>query len=343
MQRRVLIGATAIAILAGSTVTGCGSKPPIAADVRTSRAPSPSGPFLLSQFEHGVGVVSRGSADPIWTDPDAVAALDGSAVFSVRHSASGASVGDRLVRVDPRTGDVITSWPLPRDTVSISAVAPGGHWVALTDRQPGYGAPQGRASTELVVFDAETGSETHRLTLTGDVQPEAFSVDGSMVFALSYRGDRYRVQTIVVASGERDDTIGRDKTVDREDMQGTSVRGVLNADHTLLATLYRKPNDPAEPAFVHILDLQHGWAYCADLPQPFGTGPRGSDVIELTTADTVIVAATQASRIAEIHIDEVHTPTSTPVTVDFRDGTVASSGAAFASTPGFGHVITALG
>ena len=121
------------------------------------------------------------------------------------------------------------------------------------------------------------------------------------------------------------------------------MRGVLNADHTLLATLYRNPGDADEPAFVHILDLVHGWAYCADLPSPFGTGSPGTDLIELTPTDTVVVAATQASRIAEIHIDQVHTPGNTPVTVDFRDGTITSSGIDFASVPGFGHVISPLG
>jgi hypothetical protein len=330
------------AVVFGATAAGCGSKPPMTATVRAARAAVPPGPALLAQFEHGVGVVTRGSADPVWTDPDAVAALDGSAVFSVRHPSSAGAEADRLVRLDPATGEVTTSWPLPRAAVSISAVSPGGHWVALTDRQPGYGAPQGRTSTTLVVFDAEAGSETHRLTFTGDLQPEAFSVDGRFVFVLDYRGDHYRVQTIFLPSGDRTDTIGRDKTVDREDMQGTSVRGVLSADHTLLATLYRKPNDPEEPAFVHILDLEHTWAYCADLPAPFGTGPPGSDVIELTPAGTVIVAATSASRIAEIHIAEVHQYGTTPVTVDFRDGTPTSTGAAFAGVPGFGHVIAAL-
>ena len=34
----------------------------------------------------------------------------------------------------------------------------------------------------------------------------------------------------------------------------------------------------------------------------------------------MIVTATQASRIAEIHIDEVLTPTNTPITVKYRDG-----------------------
>ena len=103
-------------------------------------------------------------------------------------------------------------------------------------------------------------------------------------------------------------------------MHGTTVRGVLNADRTVLATLYRNPGDDEEPAFVHILDLVHGWAYCADLPPPFGTGPAGTDRIELTAAGTVIVTATEASRVAEIHIDEVLEPGTTPITVEYRDG-----------------------
>ena len=97
---------------------------------------------------------------------------------------------------------------------------------------------------------------------------------------------------------------------------------MLNADHTALATLYRNPGNRDEPAFVHILDLVHGWAYCADLPAPFGTGPPGSDRIELTPFDTVVVTTAEASRIAEIHIDEVLTPSSDPITVKFHDGAV---------------------
>jgi hypothetical protein len=65
-------------------------------------------------------------------------------------------------------------------------------------------------------------------------------------------------------------------------------------------------------------------------------------VIELTPTNTVVVAANPASRVAEIHIEDVHTPGDTPVGVDYRDGTVASAGSAFRSTPGFGHVITTI-
>ena len=327
MMRRTIIGVLAIGL---PVVAGCGSQPGVTGSTATSQPASPTGPLVLAQFDRGIGAIAVGSDHPLWSDPDAAAALDGSAVFSVRH----AQAGDVLARLDPDTGTAIASWPLPVAMKSISAVSPGGRWVALTDREPDYAAP--RAATRLVVFDTVNGEAARRLELTGDVRPEAFSVDGQRVFVLDYRGDHYRVQTIELASGERYDTSSRDKSLEREDMHGTTVRGVLNADHTLLATLYRNPGDAEEPAFVHILDLENGWAYCADLTAPFGTGPEGSDRIELTPADTVIVTATHAGRIAEIHIDEVHEPSDVPVTVEYRNGTVAPT------EPGPGQVIASL-
>jgi hypothetical protein len=323
MMRVMAIGAVALGLL---TVSGCGSSEPAATgstrDARASRG------LLLAQFATGVGAVSPSSKTPVWNDPAAVSAIDGSAVFSVRHLGS-----DRLVRVDRHTGVPVSSWRLAKG-LSISAVSPGGSWIALTKRS-------GDATT-LVVFDSEVGSEVHRMVLSGDVRPEAFSVDGDVVFALDYRGDHYRVQTIDLATGRRSDIIGRDKRVDAEDMRGASVSGVMNADRTLLATLYRNPGNVEEPAFVHVLDLEYGWSYCADLPPPFGTGSPGSDVIELTPRNTVVVASTRASRIAEIHIAEVHKPGDKPVSIEYRDGSITAAGAAFGSTPGFAHVITAI-
>ena len=259
--------------------------------------------------------VNPADAVPASDDGGEVAALDDSAAFSLR--------GKELVRLDPHTHAVLSSWPRTKGMVSISAVSPGGRWVALTDHAAGYDRADQPRFTQLTVFDAEAGAATHHLALSGDLQPEAFSVNGQLVFALDHRGDHYRVQTITLATGQRVDTSNRDKTIiDREDMRGTTVRGVLNAEHTALATLYRDPGNHDEPAFVHIIDLVHGWAYCADLPAPFGTGPPGSDRIELTPSDTVVVTTSAASRIAEIDIDEVLTPSPDPITVKFRDGAV---------------------
>jgi hypothetical protein len=290
--------------------------------------------LVLAQFDGAVGAIALAGAAPIWREPEAVAALDGSAVFSVRHGDV-----DRLVRIDERLGDVVSSWPLV-GRLSIRAVAPGGRWVALTDSQP-EDAPS-RDATELVVFDSDAGAVAHHLTLAGNIEPEAFSVDGQLVFALAFHGDHYRVQTIDLATGRRRDTSDRDKTSPAEDMYGHVIRGVLSSDRTLLATLYRNPGNPEEPAFVHVLDLEHAWSYCADLPRPFGTGEPGTDAIELTPSDTVEVGATESDRVAEIHIDEVRTPGTNPVTVEFRDGAVTSSGTEYSSVPGFLYVIAPL-
>lgn len=334
--RAMLIGA---AVLALTITGGCGSSKGSATHVvKVADAPQPTGPPKLAQFDKGIGAVSAESSTPIWFEPDAVPALDGSAVFSIRHDDTTGS--DRLVRIDTSNGGVTATWPL-RSGLSIGAVAPAGRWIALTDRRPGYGS-QSRASTEVVVFDPRAGAEVHRRALTGDVQPEAFSVDGSLMFALDYRGDHYRVQTIDLRSGDRYDTSDRNKIVPVEDMHGRAVHGVMSADGTLLATLYRNPGNVEEPAFVHVLDLKNGWSHCADLPAPFGTGPPGTDAIELTPRDTVVVAATQAQRLAEIHIEAVHTPGSSPVPVAFRAGTIAPPSEAFASMPGFEYVIASI-
>jgi hypothetical protein len=292
-MKRTAIPIVAVAALLGPALVACGSAPPPPATVSITQPPAPTD-----------------STVPV-DDPARVAALDDSAVFSIR--------GDELVRLDPQTDAVVSAWPRQKGMVSISAVSPGGRWVALTDHAAGYDPAEPPRYTQLSVFDAEAGDVTHHLALSGDVRPEAFSVNGELVFALDNRGDHYRVQTIELATGERYDTSDRDKTLEPEDMHGVTVRGVYNADRTVLATLYRNPGDDEEPAFVHILDLVHGWSYCADLPPPFGTGTPGSDQIEITTADTAVVTATEASRIAEISIDEVLEPSPKPITVEYRD------------------------
>jgi hypothetical protein len=344
MMRRTFMLGLAVGL---AIVAGCGSQPGVTEAAPTTTQPEAAGPLLLAQFDRGVGAVSPESGTPVWTDRNAAAALDGSAVFSIRQavslSSSNGTAGGELLQIDPDTGATLSAWPLPTAMASISAVSPGGRWVALTDRGPGYDASEPRPSTRLVVFDSTSGAETRRLDLDGDVRPEAFSVNGKLLFVLDYRGDHYTVETLILATSERYETSARDKSAEAEKMNGTTVRGVLNADKTLLATLYRNTGDAEEPAFVHILDLQNGWAYCADLVAPFGSGPEGSDRIELTPAGTALVTTSAASRTAEIHISEVHEPSDRPVTIEYRDGAVTPSDAAFVSTPGFGHVIATLG
>jgi hypothetical protein len=92
---------------------------------------------------------------------------------------------------------------------------------------------------------------------------------------------------------------------------------------------------------VHVLDLTHGWSYCADLPAPFGTGPEGTDVITLTANGTVLVAANTVGRLAEIHIDDVRTPVG-PVRVSYRKGTIQAEHPELEAIPGFAYVLASI-
>ena len=73
--------------------------------------PAAPGPPLLAEFDNGVGAVATGRTAPVWHEPDGVAALDGTSVFSVRND-DGTSA-DRLVRLDPKTGVEMAAWALP--------------------------------------------------------------------------------------------------------------------------------------------------------------------------------------------------------------------------------------
>ena len=111
-------------------------------------------------------------------------------------------------------------------------------------------------------------------------------------------------------------------------MHGHAVHGVMSEDRTLLATLYRNPANTDEPAFVHVLDLQHGWSYCADLPVPFGTGAPGTDLIELTKSrhgrrrrDAMRTASPRSISTTCAH--RYVAPGTDAVRVAYRDGEIA--------------------
>src|SRR4029450_31264 len=117
--------------------------------------------------------------------------------------------------------------------------------------------------------------------------------------------------------------LGRDKKPG-EDMHGSVVRGVMRPDRSLLSTLYRNPDDADEPAFVHVLDLIHGWAYCAALTAPFGTAADGTDqIVALDTGAVAVVHWTPAepnATVAELNVDALHTPhPETPIAVTISE------------------------
>jgi hypothetical protein len=168
-------------------------------------------------------------------------------------------------------------------------VATDGSGCALT-RAPAADLPAPRPRTALLVDNA-TGRKEY--DLPGVVEPDAFTRDGGGLFVLewlpAHAPDRYRVRLLDLASGAVQPLLTRNKVPvpagAEEEMRGEGRQAVLSADGQLLYTLYT--HQPGHQhtrnllagtrsgvhAFVHVLHLTERWAYCLDLPDPFGHGP----------------------------------------------------------------------
>jgi hypothetical protein len=132
-----------------------------------------------------------------------------------------------------------------------------------------------------------------RFDLTGVVEPDAFTSDGTGLFILEWlpasAPDHYRVRLLDLATGRVEPLQTRLKVPvpegAEEEMRGEGRQAVLSADGQFLYTLYT--HQPGHQhtrnliagtrsgvhAFVHVLHLTERWAYCLDLPEPFGNGP----------------------------------------------------------------------
>jgi hypothetical protein len=192
---------------------------------------------------------------------------------------------------DTETGLIRTEGRLP------------GAWTPRATRGDQVALVQGsldpRSSTTLLVMRA--GSERKRFELPGNVEPEAFSVDGDGLFVLDYlpptAPDGYRVRWLDLTTSELTPLLTQLKQVvppgAEEVMRGQGRRAVLDPDRSMLFTLYThggdhrhtgnllgvRPDAPNVHAFIHSLHLSQNWAVCIDLPAPFGfTDPAGHTV-----------------------------------------------------------------
>jgi hypothetical protein len=262
-----VVGSLSVLVIAGAMWVG----------VRPASPPAPS-ELLYLQTRHGITALDTRSGSTAFTAPGATAAGNWSRLFV----AGPAGAGSTLVRrLDPATGQTAESVQVVGH-YAVRSVTRTGDAAVLVPTEPGEDNeppgptakpyhPGGRATTELVVVRFDGSAPVH-LDLTGNIEPEAFSADGSTIFALDYRPalspDRYRVRRVDVGSGVVSDVPSNDKEV-RGDMQGVARTQALSPDGRRLYTLYTVPG--AQPrAFVHVLSLDAQTANCVDLPVPFG-------------------------------------------------------------------------
>ncbi|WP_433825705.1 YncE family protein [Actinoplanes sp. CA-015351] len=229
---------------------------------------------------------------------------DGRFLYSAR--------SDGLDQIDPVSGAVIRSdgygggWQ-PR------AISSDGRSCALTPALPGA-IPAGRDWSPILIA-APGGPRKFRLP--GVIEPDAFTSDASGLFVLEWlpatAPDHYRVRLLDLNSGELHPLNTRDKTPvppgAEEEMRGEGRQAVLSADGAMLFTLYTHQPGHAHTrdllsgrpgnahAFVHVLHLTDGWAYCLDLPHPFGTSAPQAHALA-ADARHIAVADLGAGKIA---------------------------------------------
>ncbi|UQU64028.1 hypothetical protein COUCH_34485 [Couchioplanes caeruleus] len=159
------------------------------------------------------------------------------------------------------------------------------------------------------------GENQKRLPAAGNIQADAFTADTLGLFVLEWlpaeAPDHYRVRLMDLATGALSPLLTRDKQPlppgAEEEMRGEGRHAVLSPDRTVLYTLYthqpghRHTRDLLAGrrgnvhAFVHVLHLEQRWAYCLDLPYPFGEGPAESHAIAVDPAGRRLAVADLAS------------------------------------------------
>ncbi|HVH21639.1 MAG TPA: hypothetical protein VNA11_04200 [Pseudonocardia sp.] len=199
-------------------------------------------------------------------------------------------------------------------------ISPEADMVALADVSRESASPylpHGRATTTIVVVGPQ--GERGRFELAGCLEPEAFSAMGDYLYLLDYlppeAPDHYRVRMLNLGTGVVEHLLTRDKTVvpsgAEEEMRGEGRQAVYVPSQRFLFTLYTHQPDhqhtrdllgarsdaPDVHAFVHSLNLEQSFAYCIDLPAPFGENPAEGHVIAVdrNRVDPIVLDTTSGA------------------------------------------------
>ncbi|WP_239543333.1 YncE family protein [Micromonospora terminaliae] len=263
------------------------------------------------------------------TIPRAVASSDGAWIFATAPEGPDTTCW----RIDTTTGDTSAKTVLPGRWVP-QVVSAEGTGVALTTTgaTANGGRPPGRTRTPVLV--ADVGGLRQRLDLPGNVVPEAFTADRTGLFVLEWlpaaAPDRYRVRVVDLATGRPGPLSTRDKSPvppgAEEEMRGDGRQAVLAPNRTVLYTLYthqpghRHTRDlvsgrPGNAhAFVHTLNLLERWAYCVDLPHPFGEAAAPGHAMAISPdGGRLLVADVASGTVADISTEELAVRRTVPL------------------------------
>jgi hypothetical protein len=253
---------------------------------------SPAADVLLLDTRSGPVAVSPGTGSVLTEGVGAVASPDGSLLYSATPEGGDTT----LVARDAATGDRLSSSAISGE-LDVRVASNSGTAVAMMEPLPDGvdpWTPVPRSDTTIVVADPTGARDPRPYHLRGNYEPEAFSVEDSRLFLIQYLPAEapavYRVTVLDLADGDVYEVHGRFKTAPQR-MPGIRLRQVFDGTVSQLYTLYTtKPRAYAQDygtwsygdqpeTFVHVLNLEKGWAYCAGLPKPFWGEPANAQAI----------------------------------------------------------------
>jgi DNA-binding beta-propeller fold protein YncE len=303
--RRGLLAAGGAAVLGGCT-----------ARVRPAAAPVAVPDALLVDTTRGLALVHGARCDVLGT---AVATADARTVYATAPVSGG---GTRLTTIRTATRSVSASVRLDGAWVPRVASVDGGMVALMPPVTAGKAA---RARTRILVADRD--GPRYRLDLAGNVEPDAFGHPNGALFVLDWlppaAPDRYRVRAVDLNSGVPGPLLTRNKTLvpagAEEEMRGQARQAVFAPDLSTLYTLYTNQPDHQHtrdlvagrrgaevPAFVHTLSLKVGWAYCVDLPHPFGHAAAAAHTVAITPdGRTLLVADFGSGKLAVVDTENL--------------------------------------
>ncbi|MDW5330870.1 hypothetical protein [Plantactinospora sp. KLBMP9567] len=329
----LLAGTAGIGTVAASA--GCQFRSSARDDAGAARRKLAPGEALVVELADGKLAVVDAATGRILVQPaPAVVSGDGRRLVRVERPDGGTRVTSHRLP----DGAAVSAGTLT-GALAVRTTSTEGNLVALADDAgPGHSPyrPGPRERTTIVVADG--AGQRRRLELPGNLEPEAFDASRQALFVLDYlpptAPDRYRVRVVDIASGQVQPLLTRVKAVvpegTEEEMRGEGRQAVYDRQRNRLFTLYTHQPDhvhtrdriaaanagtdphgagarddaPHVHAFVHTLDLTERWAFCVDLPAPFGERAATGHTIALNRdGSRLYVADTGTGALATIDPD----------------------------------------
>ncbi|MEV4346863.1 hypothetical protein AB0J83_20585 [Actinoplanes sp. NPDC049596] len=297
--------------LAAASLGACRSRPAVA-----TATPVPD--LLLADTKRGL--VRLSGAESRLVGAGAALSRDGAVAYVAE--------GTALTRTYAVTGAPIQKIEIGGGWVP-RVVAEAGNACVLTQsahEEP----PAARTSSPLLVV---TDERRQKFNPAGVVEPDAFTSDGTGLFVLEWlpatAPEHYRVRLLDLAGGQLQPLLTRNKVPvpagAEEEMRGSGREAVLSGDRQVLYTLYTHQPDHQHTrnllnhtpgnvhAFVHVLQLNERWAFCLNLPDPFGHGaPEGHALAADATHIAVLDAASGSLAFASAGSLEIEKVTRIP-------------------------------